>query len=170
MADFMYDFWVIQGPATIRAKEKCVVFHAFGCNITVMVTPLSPPKATIIKVDGVDIDSLNLITMDDLPSDELDVNPGWITGLEEDDKVEVVEDLSHEDKERWPASNSKKASKRPFLFTLVHGDVLVFYGDDFEVMNVKFTGKVTHYFRQYSLKRTGTSFREYCFLYSRYYC
>ena len=81
---------VIQGPATVRAKEKCVVFHAFGCNITVMVTPLSPPpKTTPIKVDGVDIDSFNLFTMDDLPSDEPDVNPGWITGVDEEDKDEA---------------------------------------------------------------------------------
>ena len=135
MADFMYT-WVIQGPATVRAKEKCVLFHAFGCNITVTVTPLSSPKTTTpIKVDGVDIDSLNLITMDDLPSNEPDVNSCWITGFEEEDK-----DAVHEDRERRPATNSKKASKRPFLFTLVHGDVLVFYGDDFEVMNVNFTG------------------------------
>jgi hypothetical protein len=164
MADFMYS-WVIQGPVTVRAKEKCVVFHAFGCNITVMVTPLSSPKTTPIKVDGVDVDSLNLITMDGLPSDEPDVNPVWITGLEEEDKDEV-----HEDRGRRPATNSKKASKRPFLFTLVHGDVLVFYGDDFEVMNGKFTGKVTHCFWQYSLKRAGTSFREYCVFFSRFYC
>jgi hypothetical protein len=143
MADFMYS-WAIQGPATVRAKEKCVVFHAFGCNITVMVTPLSSSKTTPIKVDGVDVDSLNLITMDDLPSDEPDVNPGWIAGLDEEDKDGVVEDPSHEDRERWPATNSKKAN-RPFLFTLVHGDVLVFYGDDFEVMNVKF------YWQSYSL-------------------
>ena len=163
MADFIYS-WVIQGPATVHAKEKCVLFHAFGCNITVMVTPLSSPKTTPIKVDGVDIDSLNLITMDDLPSNEPDVNPSWITGLEEEDKDEV-----HEDRERRPATNSKKASKRPFLFTLVHGDVLVFYGDDFEVMIVKFTGKVTHCFWQYSLKRTGTSFCEYCVFFSRRY-
>ena len=129
--------WAIQGPATVRAKEKCVVFHAFGCNITVMVTPLSSPKTTPIKVDGVDVDSLNLITMDDLPSDEPDLNPGWVAGLDEEDKDEVAEDPPHEDRERCPATNSKKASNRPFLFTLVHGDVLVFYGDDFEVMNVK---------------------------------
>ena len=129
-----------------------------------MVTPLSSPKTAPTKADGVDIDTLNLVTMDDLPSDEPDVNAGWITGLDEGGKDEVVEDLSHEDRERLRATNSKKASKRPFLFTLVHGDVLIFYGDDFEVMNVKFTGKVTHCFWQYSLKRSGTSFREYCFL------
>ena len=175
---FLSETWpilrmVIQGPATVRAKEKCVVFHAFGCNITVMVTPLSPPpKTTPIKVDGVDIDSFNLFTMDDLPSDEPDVNPGWITGVDEEDKNEVVGDLSRENRERWPASNSKKASKRPFLFTLVHGDILVFYGDDFEVMIVKFTGKVTHCqcTWQYSLKRAGTSFCEYSVFFSRYYC
>ena len=132
-----------------------------------MVTPLSSPKTTPIKVDGVDVDSLNLITMDDLPSDEPDVNPGWITGFDEEDK-EVLEDLSHKNKERWPATNSKKASK--LLFTLVHGDILIFYGDDFEVMNVKTTGKVTHCFWQYSLKRTGTSFCECCIFFSRYYC
>ena len=140
MADFKYS-WAIQGPAIVRAKEKCVVFHAFGCNITVMVTPLSSSKTTPIKVDGVDIDSLNLITMADLPSDEPDVNAGWIaaSGLDEEDKDEVVEDPSHEDGECRPATNvkGKKALNRPFLFTLVHGDVLIFYGDDFEVMNVK---------------------------------
>jgi hypothetical protein len=164
--------WTIQGPAIVRAKEKCVVFHAFGCNITVMVTPLSSPKPAPIKVDGVDIDSLNLFTMDDLPSDEPDVNPGWITGLDEEDKVEMVVDLLHENRKCLPVTrtNAKKASKRPFLFTLVHGDILVFYGDDFEVMNVKFTGKVTHCFWQYSLKRAGTSFCEYCVPPSRYYC
>ena len=138
MVDFMYSS-TIQGPATVRAKEKCVVFHAFGCNITVIVTPLSS-KTTPVKVDGVDIDSLSLIPMDNLPSDEPDVNPGWIAGLneedEDEDEDEAIEDPSHEDRERLPATNSKKAS--PFLFTLVHGDVLVFYGDDFEVIiNVK---------------------------------
>jgi hypothetical protein len=103
-----------------------------------MVTLLSS-KTTPIKVDGVDIDSLNLITMADIPSDEPDVNAGWIAGLDEEDKDEVTEDPSHEDRERWPATNAKgkKALNRPFLFTLVHGDVLIFYGDDFEVMNVK---------------------------------
>lgn len=138
MADFTYS-WAIQGPATICAKEKCVVFHAFGCNVTVMVTPLSSPKTTPMKVDAVDVDSLNLITMEDLPLDEPDVNPGWITALDEEDKNEVVEDPPHEDRERWPATTntSKKAPNRPFLFTLVHGDILVFYGDDFEVMSVK---------------------------------
>jgi hypothetical protein len=142
MADFMYS-WAIQGPATVRAKEKCVVFHAFGCNITVMVTPLSSTtKTSPIKVNGVDIDSLNLFTMADLPSDEPDVDAGWIAGLDEEDKDEVFEDPSHEDRERWPATNAKgkgkKALNRPFLFTLVHGDILIFYGADFEVMNVKF--------------------------------
>jgi len=142
--DFIY-LGYVQGPATVRAKEKCVVFHAFGCNMTVMVTPLSSPKTTPIKVDGVDIDSLNLITMDDLPSVEPEVNPGWITGLEEEGKDEADEDLLRKDRERLPATNSKKASKKsPFIFRLVHGDVLVFYGDDFEVMNANFTGKVTH--------------------------
>ena len=136
--------WVIKGPSTIRAKEKCVVFHAFGCNITVMVTPLSS-KTTPMKVDGVDIDSLNLITMDNLPSDEPDVNPSWIASLDEEDKDEMVEDPSHEDRDRCPANNSKKASSRPFLFTLVHGDVLVFFGDDFEVKNIK------TYWQSYSL-------------------
>ena len=136
MAEFMY-LRAIQGPATVRAKEKCVVFHAFGCNITVMVTPLSSPRTTPIKVDGADVDSLNLIIMDGLPLDEPDVNPGWITGLDEEEKDEVVEAPPHEDRERWPATtNPKRASNRPILFTLVHGDVLVFYGDDFEVMNV----------------------------------
>jgi hypothetical protein len=143
MADFMYS-WVIQGPATVRAKEKCVVFHAFGCNIIVMVAPLSS-KTTPVKVDGFDIGSLSLIPMDNLPSDEPDVNPGWIASLDEEDEDEAVEEPSHEDRERWPATNSKKASNRPFLFTLVHGDVLVFYGDDFEVTNVKV------YWQSYSL-------------------
>jgi hypothetical protein len=154
---------VIQGPATIRAKEKCVIFHAFGCNITVMATPLSSKTKTTapVKVDGVDIDSLNLITMDDLPPDEPEAVPGWIAGLDEDD--DAVEHYPRE--EREPTLKKTSNSKRSFLFTLVHGDVLVFYGDDFEVfMNAKvYCGQITHCFLQYSLKRAGTSLREYCF-------
>ena len=165
--DFMYLDYV-QGPTTIRAKKKSVVFHAFGCTITVMVTPLSSPKTTPIKVEGVDIDSLNLITMDDLPLDEPDVNPGWITGLDVEGKDELDEDFSREDRERLPATNSKKASKRPFLFRLVHGDVLVFYGDDFEVMNVaKFYWQCYSLFPAVFFKARGNVFLcVLCFLFS----
>lgn len=127
------------------------------------MTPLSSKAIAPVKVDEGDFDAL--ISMDDLPPDEPDVIPGWITGLDEEE--DAVEEPSQEDKERWFAANSKKASnsKRPFLFTLVHGDVLVFYGDDFEVfMNAKkSTGQITQmFFLQYSLKRAGTSFCEYC--------
>jgi hypothetical protein len=129
-------WWTIQWPAIIRAKERCVIFHAFGCSITVMVTALSSKTTAPVKIGGADFGSL--IPMDDLPPDEPDVNPSWISGL--DEEVDAVKDPSHEEKGRWPAIDSKKASNsnRPFLFTLVHGDVLVFYGDDFEVfMNAK---------------------------------
>lgn len=92
------------------------------------MTPLSPKTTPPEKVGGVDFDSL--IPMEGLPPDEPDVHPGWIS--EDDD---AVEDPSQEEKERLPATPLKKASNpnRPFLFTLVHGDILVFYGDDFEV-------------------------------------
>ena len=105
------------------------------------MTPLSWKTTAPVKIDGVEMNCL--ISMDELPPDEPDVNPGWVTGLDEDE--DAVGDPSQETKERWPAVDSKKASKRPFLVTLVHGDVLVFYGDDFEVfVNAKkFTGQIT---------------------------
>lgn len=99
-----------------------------------MVTPLSSKTTAPVKIDGVDID--HLISMDGLPPDEPDVNPGWIASDDDDE----VEDPSQEDNERRQVTNSKAStnSNRPHLFTLVHGDVLVFYGDDFEVfMNAK---------------------------------
>ena len=122
------------------------------------MTPLSSSKKTPVKLDGVDIDSLGLITMDDLPSDEPDVNPGWIAGLYEKDEDEVFEDPSYEDREYRPATSSKKASNPPFLFTLVHGDVLVFYGDDFEVMNVKIYWLGCSFFLAVFSKASGNIF------------
>ena len=103
-----------------------------------MVTPVSSrTKITApANVIGIDIDSSNLITMDDLPPDEPDADAGWIAGLDEDDDA----DEHPLQEERAFATSSKKMSNlnRPFLFTLVHGDVLVFFGDDFEVfMNAK---------------------------------
>lgn len=103
-----------------------------------MVTPLSSKATVPVKVGGDSI-SMDWIPMDNLPPDEPDVDSGWIASLDKEDNA--AEDFSQEDKERCqPATNSKKASNsnRPFLFTLVHGDVLVFYGDDFEVfMNAR---------------------------------
>ena len=96
-----------------------------------MVTPLSSKtKTTPAKVEGVDIDSLNLITMDDLPPDEPDMFSGWIADLDQDN---AVDHPPQEGRESATITKKVSNSKRPFLFTLVHGDVLVFYGDDFEV-------------------------------------
>ncbi|KAF8159232.1 hypothetical protein B0H34DRAFT_702579 [Crassisporium funariophilum] len=129
-----------KGPEVIRAKKKCVVFHSFGCEIVMTATALTTACAAVAvgKTERPNLDTL--LPMEDIDLEEQDLGNGWVEAMEEKEE-EPTEEAVSEDKEVAYKPVSKKALKRSLVITLVHGDVVVFYGDDFE----------------YSIQRTGTS-------------
>ena len=63
---------------------------------------------------------------------------------------------------------SKRDAKPAFLLKLIHGDIAVLSGDDFDVRSLYLAfNSETDYFVQYSIKRDGTSIRK-CPLYLRH--
>ncbi|KAF9524400.1 hypothetical protein CPB83DRAFT_861299 [Crepidotus variabilis] len=134
--------WVTSGqkkhPTLIRGKKKAVVFLALGCNIGITVVPRS--------LKGVSPShSKNTVALFDERDDNGEDATGWI------DKDQIEELVDENDVQGQMSSSFTKkkitaaaAKKDPLsmTFTMVHGDTLVFWGDDFE----------------YSIKRNGTSF------------
>ncbi|KIM39562.1 hypothetical protein M413DRAFT_447045 [Hebeloma cylindrosporum] len=148
--------WVTAGtkksPDLIRAKKHCVMFLAFGCNIVLTVWPRSMEvvtgSAAAIVAAKLEEQEVELYTIAD--SNNADVggsgSGGWIahdanTKGEEDNTTTTValQSLASSPKK---GKAPEKPPRPSFMITLVHGDHVVFYGDDFE----------------YSIKREGTSF------------
>jgi len=120
--------WMTSGskkhPLQIKATKNAVVLLSLGCNVTLNVTSRS--KKTISIPREVDEEG------------DLQGHVGCMTKDVGDDPME---------ESTTPASPKKltaasKRDKLSFSFSLVHGDILVFFGDEFE----------------YSIKRHGTSF------------
>ncbi|KAJ3517007.1 hypothetical protein NLJ89_g771 [Agrocybe chaxingu] len=127
--------WVTSGTkkstVPIRAKQRPVVLVSLGADIVLTVLPLSMKDSATLAVQP-----------NDQPVNELAENIGWIGTNPEKDGVGENDETAEIPKEKGKGTGKRKYADQSFVFTLVHGDALVFDGDEFE----------------YSIKREGTSF------------
>jgi hypothetical protein len=119
----------LKGNEVIRAKNKCAALLAMGCTTMLTVTPRSLEK---MKVPGAKLD----------PQRDAgeDVESGWVAvgGKVNEEPSAPAEDL---DTPGPPAPDipmkgrgaPRKKDRPSFNLSLYHGDMVVFYGDDFEV-------------------------------------
>jgi len=137
---------VPQSPDLIRAKKRCVMFLAFGCNVVLTVWPRSMEvgtgNASAILAAKLEEREVELYTIADSSNVEMDGGGGWIAqGANikgEDDTTTTIvapQTLASPKKGKAP----EKPPRPSFTITLVHGDHVVFYGDDFEVCYSKLT-------------------------------
>ncbi|KDR80981.1 hypothetical protein GALMADRAFT_222574 [Galerina marginata CBS 339.88] len=124
--------WVASGhrksPHIFRAKKHALTFLALGCDVALTLIPRSM----------------------ELPSSQdAHVSSPWLNPLDEGRDIEeenpaIVPSEANQQIPETPAKAkaSKKGDRPTFVLTLVHGDMAILYGDDFE----------------YSIKRDGTSF------------
>ena len=130
---------VPQSPDLIRAKKRCVMFLAFGCNVVLTVWPRSMGVGTgnsAILAAKLEEREVELYTIADSSNVELDGGVGWIAqgaNIKGEDDTTMTTVAPH----TLASSKKGKAPEKPprpsFTITLVHGDHVVFYGDDFEV-------------------------------------
>lgn len=132
---------VSQSPDLIRAKKHCVMFLAFGCNVVLTVWPRSMEVGTgntaAIVAAKFEEQEVELYTIADSNNTEpVDGGGGWIA---QDANIDGEEDTTTMTVAPQLLASPKKgkAPEKPprpsFKITLVHGDHVVFYGDDFEV-------------------------------------
>lgn len=131
---------VSQSPDLIRAKKYCVMFLAFGCNVVLTVWPRSMEVGTgntaAIVAAKLEEQEVELYTIADSNNAEVDDGGGWIAhdaNIKGEDSTATMTVTP----QSFASPKKSKASEKPprpsFMITLVHGDHVVFYGDDFEV-------------------------------------
>lgn len=131
---------VSQSADLIHAKKHCVMFLAFGCNVVLTVWPRSMEvgtrNAAAIVAAKFEEQDVEMYTIADSNNAEEDGGGGWIAQganiKDEDDTTTTAvapQSLASPKKDKAP----EKPPRPSFMITLVHGDHVVFYGDDFEV-------------------------------------
>ncbi|KAF5316310.1 hypothetical protein D9619_006834 [Psilocybe cf. subviscida] len=127
--------WITEGSKrgneVIRAKKQCAILLAMGCTTLITVTPQSLEKN---KTPGRKSDP------QENPLE--DVESGWVAvgGTVDDEPGGSAEDVDNPlepaiiKKRRGPP---KKKDRPSFTLSLYHGDMVVFYGDDFEYQLIK---------------------------------
>lgn len=127
----------LQGNEVIRAKNKCAILLAMGCTTMLTVTPRSLEKMKAV-------DSISRSNTPD--NSRQDIESGWVAV---DGKVD--DELSTEDPgalsvpvgSRKGRGAPKKKDRPSFTLSLYHGDMVVFYGDDFEVLRISLLSNVS---------------------------
>jgi len=150
------------------------MFLAFGCNVVLTVWPRSMEvgignSAAMLAVKLEDPEG-ELYTIADPSNAEVEGGSGWIAegaNVKGEDETTTTAMTTNVDPPSLVNPKKGKVAAKPprpsFMITLVHGDHVVFYGDDFEVcMLLPQPRFICSLDVQYSAKREGTSFREYC--------
>ena len=128
-----------QGNAPINAKEKAVVLVLLGCNMVLTVVPRSL-KGTSSKAKNHIEDHEDILTAKD---DKLEENSaGWIGKSDDVDEELPLPEPSLASPKKKAASSNKDAYS--LVFSLVHGDALVLFGDEFEVCFIQVPTRQTH--------------------------
>jgi hypothetical protein len=110
-----------QSSQPIRAKKKAALLLCLGSNVSLNINPYSNRDQTSSLQPRIDDKEENT-----------QGHAGWIAKECAEDSIE---DFLHDRPSVRPMKRttaSKKVS-RSFTFSLVHGDALVLFGDDFEV-------------------------------------
>lgn len=137
---------VSQSPDLIRAKKYCVMFLAFGCNVVLTVWPRSMEvgtgNAAAIVAAKLEEQECELYTIADSNNTQVDGGGGWIAhGANfkgEDDRATMT--VTSQSLASLTKGKATEKPPRPsFMITLVHGDHVVFHGDDFEVCQLALT-------------------------------
>ncbi|KAF9483051.1 hypothetical protein BDN70DRAFT_359669 [Pholiota conissans] len=126
-----------KGIDLIRAKNKPVTFLALGCTVVLTVTPKSMGGLPTLDDKAQDATAESgQLPKTDIVDHDADTG-GWIADNHEDGGGGAEESIEITKKGKTIA----KSTKPSFVITLMHGDMMVFHGDEFE----------------YSVKRDGTS-------------
>ena len=116
---------MFQGPAPLRCKQQAVAIMCLGADVELTIVPTSGyPFAPHNERSAGNGRAARRRSRDE---------GGWSNSDSNSDS---------EDDEPLAASmlkkrKSKKAARESMLFTLVHGDVVVLCGDDFEVSEIR---------------------------------
>jgi len=116
------------------------MFLAFGCNVVLTVWPRSMEVGTgtaaAMMAAKLEEQEVELYTIADLNNTELEGGGGWIAedaNVNGEDETTTTKVDPHSLVGPKKGKVTTKPPRPSFMITLVHGDHVVFYGDDFEV-------------------------------------
>lgn len=118
----------------LQAKERCIVVMCLGCEVIISISPKSAMPPNDNQTHLPDFDKLISMESFDPQEDQLTMpEPGESVKLDSGEKESQPHLVSIPSTMKEVMGKNPKSEKVEMTLSLVHGDVLLLEGDDFEV-------------------------------------